>query len=78
MAIKVYSLITDDDPSRARTARKMFFNGKYYVEMEHVQRARMLEARYPVGIFEISMLGSCDSRPGIGASRDGRHASPLM
>lgn len=67
VAIKVYSATTDDDPARARIARKMFFNeahmvgmlqhpnilpildageeeGKYYVVMEHVQRARTLEA----------------------------------
>ncbi len=66
VAIKVYSTVTDDDPSRAKIARKMFFNeahmvgmlqhpnilpildagdeeGKYYVVMEHVQRARTLE-----------------------------------
>ncbi len=67
VAIKVYNTATDDDPSRAKIARKMFFNeahmvgmlqhpnilpildageedGKYYVVMEHVQRARTLEA----------------------------------
>jgi serine/threonine protein kinase len=67
VAIKVYTTATDDDPSRAKNARKMFFNeahmagmlrhpnilpildageedGKYYVVMEHVQRARTLEA----------------------------------
>ncbi|MEQ1800576.1 MAG: serine/threonine-protein kinase [Gammaproteobacteria bacterium] len=67
VAIKVYNIATDDDPSRAKIARKMFFNeahmvgmlqhpnilpildageedGKYYVVMEHVQRARTLEA----------------------------------
>lgn len=67
VAIKVYTTTTDDDPSRAKIARKMFFNeahmvgmlqhpnilpildageeeGKYYVVMEHVQRARTLEA----------------------------------
>ena len=67
VAIKVYTTSTDDDPQRARIARKMFFNeahmvgmlqhpnilpiydageedGKYYVVMEHVQRARTLEA----------------------------------
>jgi serine/threonine protein kinase len=67
VAIKVYSTVADDDPSRAKIARKMFFNeahmvgmlkhpnilpildagdedGKYYVVMEHVQRARTLEA----------------------------------
>lgn len=67
VAIKVYNVVTDDDPQRARVARKMFFNearmvgmlqhpnilpifdagdegGKYYVVMEHVQRARTLEA----------------------------------
>ncbi|MEO8444566.1 MAG: serine/threonine-protein kinase [Gammaproteobacteria bacterium] len=67
VAIKVYSTTPDDDPSRAKIARKMFFNeahmvgmlqhpnilpildageedGKYYVVMEHVQRARTLEA----------------------------------
>ncbi|MBN8265665.1 MAG: serine/threonine protein kinase, partial [Xanthomonadales bacterium] len=67
VAIKVYSVVADDDPQRARIARKMFFNearmvgmlqhpnilpifdageedGKYYVVMEHVQRARTLEA----------------------------------
>jgi serine/threonine protein kinase len=67
VAIKVYSIATDDDPARAKIARKMFFNeahmvgmlqhpnilpildageedGKYYVVMEHVQRARTLEA----------------------------------
>jgi serine/threonine protein kinase len=66
VAIKVYSTVADDDPSRAKIARKMFFNeahmvgmlqhpnilpildagdeeGKYYVVMEHVQRARTLE-----------------------------------
>jgi eukaryotic-like serine/threonine-protein kinase len=67
VAIKVYAASPDDDPQRARIARKMFFNeahmvgklqhpnilpiidageeeGKYYVVMEHVQRARTLEA----------------------------------
>jgi serine/threonine protein kinase len=67
LAIKVYHVTPDDDPQRARIARKMFFNeahmvgmlqhpnilpildageddGKYYVAMEHVQRARTLEA----------------------------------
>lgn len=67
VAIKVYNTATDDDPQRAKMARKMFFNeahmvgmlqhpnilpiydageedGKYYVAMEHVQRARTLEA----------------------------------
>ncbi len=67
VAIKVYTIAADDDPSRAKIARKMFFNeahmvgmlqhpnilpildageeeGKYYVVMEHVQRARTLEA----------------------------------
>jgi len=67
VAIKVYNTATDDDPTRAKIARKMFFNeahmvgmlqhpnilpildageedGKYYVVMEHVQRARTLEA----------------------------------
>ena len=67
VAIKVYNTATDDDASRAKIARKMFFNeahmvgmlqhpnilpildageedGKYYVVMEHVQRARTLEA----------------------------------
>ena len=67
VAIKVYNTATDDDPQRAKIARKMFFNeahmvgmlqhpnilpiydageedGKYYVVMEHVQRARTLEA----------------------------------
>lgn len=67
VAIKVYNVATDDDPGRAKIARKMFFNeahmvgmlqhpnilpildageedGKYYVAMEHVQRARTLEA----------------------------------
>jgi serine/threonine protein kinase len=67
VAIKVYNVVADDDPQRARIARKMFFNearmvgmlqhpnilpifdageeeGKYYVVMEHVQRARTLEA----------------------------------
>ncbi|MEO7386716.1 MAG: serine/threonine-protein kinase [Gammaproteobacteria bacterium] len=66
VAIKVYNTATDDDASRAKIARKMFFNeahmvgmlqhpnilpildageedGKYYVVMEHVQRARTLE-----------------------------------
>ena len=65
VAIKVYTTSTDDDPQRARIARKMFFNeahmvgmlqhpnilpiydageedGKYYVVMEHVQRARTI------------------------------------
>jgi serine/threonine protein kinase len=67
VAIKVYNLVTDEDPQRTKIARKMFFNeahmvgmlqhpnilpiydageedGKYYVVMEHVQRARTLEA----------------------------------
>jgi serine/threonine protein kinase len=67
VAIKVYAITTDDEPQRAKIARKMFFNeahmvgmlqhpnilpiydageedGKYYVVMEHVQRARTLEA----------------------------------
>ena len=67
VAVKVYSSVADDDPARAKIARKMFFNeahmvgmlqhpnilpihdageeeGKYYVVMEHVQRARTLEA----------------------------------
>ncbi len=67
VAIKVYTVASDDDAQRARIARKMFFNearmvgmlqhpnilpifdsgeegGKYYVVMEHVQRARTLEA----------------------------------
>lgn len=67
IAIKVYSTAPEDDPQRAKVARKMFFNeahmvgmlqhpnilpiydageedGKYYVVMEHVHRARTLEA----------------------------------